>query len=166
MPLDGPVLKQAVDESSMEDVSGPGCIDYGNAEGWGVIKLSAVPGQNPVRAQRCSSEPTSVPALHTAQGFFQVHLACELAGEIPAHDKVIDILKELLDAGIRLVEVRDNRYARSAGPACGQGGSGGVMTIDMKRPRIHDPLAIQLMGLKNEPLIAPAKNRPLSRAIY
>jgi hypothetical protein len=39
------------------------------------------------------------------------------------------------------------------------------VAINMKRPCIHNRFAIKFAGLKDKPLIAPAKNRSLARAV-
>src|SRR5277367_819903 len=45
-----PVLEECVDEAGVEDVAGAGGVDYGDAEGWGVEELVAVPGEDSVLA--------------------------------------------------------------------------------------------------------------------
>ncbi len=55
-----------------------------------------IPGQHAIVAQGCGSETASIPALHETQGHFQVRLAGEPGGDIPAYDEIVNVLQEAL----------------------------------------------------------------------
>jgi len=46
LAIEGPVLQQSIDEACVEDVAGPGGVDYWDAEGWDVEQAGAVEGQH------------------------------------------------------------------------------------------------------------------------
>ena len=52
-----------------------------------------------------------------------------------------------------------------ARPAGRRGGRRGFKSVHVQRPRIHDPLAFQVLGLQQQALIAAAKHRALAAAI-
>lgn len=67
LALDRPVLQETVDEAGVEDVSGPGGVNYGHRVGRQLVQLSAIPGQYAIVPQGGCGEAASVATLHLAQ---------------------------------------------------------------------------------------------------
>jgi hypothetical protein len=103
--------------------------------------------------------------MHQAQGIFKVRLAGNLAGEVPAHDKVVDVFKQMLDAGIGLVKIGNDLDAGSPRPPCSECSGGGVVAVDMKSAGIGDPFGVEVAGLQDEALIASAKHCALTGCV-
>ena len=99
------------------------------------------------------------------RALFEIGLASEASGEVAADDEVVDVFDEVFDAGIDFVEVGDDGDACGAGPACGEGGGGGFVAIDVKGAGVDDPVAIEIGGLEEEALVAAAEDGALAAAI-
>ena len=165
MPLEQPALKQTIDEPGVEDVSSPGCIDHRDTIGGDMVKPLAIRRQNTSLPQGCGSETTAVTTLHSLQRSFGDFVVHKTAREIAADDEVVDVYQKLFDAWINLVQIGDYGNASGTSPTGCQGCCCSVVAIDVKGSRIHDPFAVEIAGLKNKPLVAPAKHRALTAVI-
>jgi len=165
LAFEGPILKQAVDEPGVEDISGSGGIDYGDAVGGGVVKVFAVPCEDAIGPQGCGGETAAIALLHLTQRLLKVGLRHEAAGEVPADDEVVDVFEELVYAWVQLVEIGDDGDAGGAGPAGGHGCDGGIVSIDVEGSCVDDPFAVEAGGLKIEPLVAPPEDGALAFAV-
>jgi hypothetical protein len=96
----------------------------------------------------------------------EIGLRHETAWEVSAHDEIVDVLEEFFDTWIDFVQIGDHWYAGSTGPFGRCGSSGGIVTIDVERPRVLDPCAVELFGLENESFVASAKNSPFTGTIH
>jgi len=146
----------------VKDVTGTGGVDYRDLPCRAVVEVLAVPCEDAVGAEGGSGEAATVAALHAAQGFVEVVLSHQAQRKIAAHDQVIDVLDEIFDAGIDIVEIGDNRDVGDAGPVGGEGGCGRVEAVDVKSAGVHDPIAIEVGGLKSKAFIAPAEHGALA----
>src|SRR5579885_762070 len=165
LPFERPVLKQAIDESGMEDVAGAGGIDDGHAVSGSVIELLSVPCDNSVRPEGRRRKAAFIAALYASQSFFEIDFAGEAAGEITAYDGVVNIFKQLFYSGIEFIEISDYRDACAARPAGRERGCSGVMAVDEKRARMDHPFAIEVARLQHEPLVFAAEHGALACAI-
>src|SRR6266852_946872 len=98
LSFERPALKQPIDKSGVEDISGSGCIDHRNTIGSGMVELLAIPRQHAVVSQRCCREKTSIAKLHLLQRSLQVRLRHEPAGDVWTHNQIVDVLKECVHA--------------------------------------------------------------------
>ena len=149
----------------MEDVAGAGGVDDRDLEGGGVEKAVAVPGEDAVFAQGGGGEGAAEARLHLEEGLFEVRLGHEAAGKVTAGDEEVDIAEKIFDAGIELVEVGDDRDAGGAGPGRGDRGGGGVVAIDVESAGGNDPVAVEIGGLQDEAIVAPAEDGAFAAAI-
>ncbi len=162
LAVERPVLQQAVDEAGVEDVSGAGGVDDGDAVGGGVVEVLAVPGEDAVVAEGRGGEAAAVAAVHLAEGFFEVGLAHEAGGEVAADDEVVDVGEEVFDVGVELVEVGDDGDSGGAGPGGGEGGGGGVVAVDVEGAGVDDPVAVEIGGVEGEAFVAAAEDGALA----
>jgi hypothetical protein len=158
LAVERPTLKETVDEAGVEDIAGSGGVGDRDTVGGGVVEVLAVPGEDAVGAEGSGGEAAAVAALHEFEGALEDGLVHETRGEIAADDEVIDILKEVVDAGVGLVEVGDDGDGGGAGPACGLDGGGGVVAVDVEGAGVDDPVALEVFGLEDEAVIAAAKD--------
>src|SRR5213082_678601 len=107
-----PALKQSIDETGMKSISRSGGVHGGDLIGAGVMELLAVPCKHSVLPKRCSSEGTSIAAVHQRQGLLQIVLAEQPCRNVSADDRKIDILQQPFHAGIGIIQVCDHRNAR------------------------------------------------------
>jgi hypothetical protein len=129
------------------------------------MKMLAIPRKRAFISQSCSREKAAIPVLHLLQRLLEIVLRHDPARKISTHDKVVDILEKLFDPRINLIQVGNHRNTRGSRPPGRKGRSSSIVTIDVKRPRIHDPLAIEICRLKHKPLIASAQDRPFATRI-
>lgn len=165
LAVERPALKEAVDEAGVEDVSGSGGIDYVHSIGWGVVELHAIPGEDTFFTEGRGGEETAVAALHQLEGFFEVGLGHETAGEVSTDDEVVDVLEEFFDAGVDLVEVGDDGNVGFAGPAGCESCCGGVVAVDVEGAGVDDPVSVEFGGLEDETLVAAAEDGALAAAV-
>src|SRR5207249_8376869 len=88
-----------------------------------------------------------------------------LARDVPASDEVIDALQNSLHAGIKFVQVGDDRNTGSARPARGGSRRSRIMAIDVKRAGADDPLVVKLFGPEDQAVVALPKNGALAGVI-
>ena len=89
----------------------------------------------------------------------------QAAGEILAHDQIVDVGDEFLDAGIGVIQIGDDGNVRQHAPSGGLRGRGGVVAIDVQHASIHDPFAAKIGGLKNHLFVALTDDRALAGSI-
>ena len=162
LAIEGPVLKQAVDEASVEDVSGSSCVEDGDAIRGGVEELVAVPGQDAVVTKGCGGEAASVATVHLAEGFFEIGLAHEAGWKIAADDEVVDVGEEVFDVGVKLVEVGDDGDSGGLGPGGGCNGGLGVEAVDMESAGVDDPFTVELGRVEGEAFVAATEDGALA----
>ena len=165
LAFQGPALEQAVDKAGVEDVSGSGGVDGGDAVGGGVMHLGAVPGEDAAFAERGGGEFCAVAEMHVAEGELKVGLGHEAARKVAADDGVIDEGEELFNAGVELIEIGDDGDAGFPGPAGGEDGGSGIVAIDVEGAGGDDPFATKVVGLEDEAVIAVAEDGALSIGI-
>ncbi len=149
----------------MEDISRPGRIDHRHAIGRRVLKLLAVPCHHAIRAQGRRRQKTSVAAMHLPKRVFEVGLRHQPAREVAAHNQIVNLLQQLVHPRIHLIDIRDHAHARRACPSGRHRRRCRVVPIDVQRVRIDNPIALQLVRLKDKPLIPSAEHRPLAPAV-
>ena len=163
--VEGPALEETEDEAGVKDVSGSGGIEYGDAVGGGEVEVVAVPGEDAVSAEGGGGEAAAVAAMHLLNCGGEIGLEHEAAGEVAADDEVIDVFEEEVDAGIDLVEVGDDGDSGGAGPACGEGGGGGVVAVHVEGAGVFDPFALKVRGLEDEAFVATAEDSSLAGGV-
>ena len=158
----GQSLQQAVDEAGVEDVAGAGGVDDGDAVGWAMEELVAVPGEDAVLAEGCGGEPAAEAALHAMECGLEVLVGHEAAGEVARDDEVVDVVDQLFDAGVELVEVGDDGDAGLAGPAAARVAAA-VSRPSRCRARAEViQLRRQFFGLQDHGLVALAEDGALA----
>ena len=160
-----PVLMKAVEEAGVENVACAGGVDGGDAVGGGVVELGSIPCENAVFAEGGCGEFCPVAALHLAEGGFEVGLGHQAAGEVAADDEVVDVDEEIFDAGIKFVEVGDDGNVGGLGPLRGDRGGGGVVAVDVEEAGVDDPIAVKVVGMEDEAVVAMAEDSSLAIAV-
>src|SRR5215471_1760517 len=104
-------------------------------------------------------------ALHNLEGFREIRFAGDEAWNVVTGDEVIDLEKERIDGGIKLVEVcRDGDFC-FASPLCGLARGGGVVSIHEKRASRGNPVALQFRRLQGETVVMTAENSALASGV-
>ena len=88
------------------------------------------------------------------------------AGNVTAHDQVVNLLQQIVDPAIKVVEIGNDRDSGGPSPGGGGGGCLGIEAIHVQGARILDPGAIQVLRLEDHPFIAVLQHRPLAAAIH
>ena len=112
------------------------------------MELNAVPGQNAILTECGGGKSVSKAALHGLKRLRQRGGSCEALGKIAADDGVIGESQQIVEIGINLVEVGDDRDACRARPLRGLNSRGRVVAIQMQKTSAGDPFAAQLTGMK------------------
>lgn len=131
LALQGPILQEAVDEAGVKNVSGAGSVHCLDAKSSGVMELLPVPGQNAFFAESGSSEAGAKSFPERGQGLAQVRFFRQPPRNVPAGDEVVDALQELLDPGIKFVQIGDHWNAGGAGPARSRRRRGSIVSVQM-----------------------------------
>lgn len=132
----------------MEDISSACCVNDRDAKSGYVVELNAVPGQNAILTERGGGKSMTKAALHGLKRLSQRGGSCEALGKIAADDSVIGEGKQIVEIGVNLVEVGDDRDTCRARPLRGLNGRGSVVAIQMQKTSAGNPFAAQLTGMK------------------
>jgi hypothetical protein len=162
---EGPALEETVDEAGVEDVAGSGGVGDRDTVGGGLVEMLAVPGEDALGAEGGGGETAAVAALHELEGAFEAGLVHQARGEVAADDEIVDVFEEVVDAGVGLVEIGDDGDGGGAGPAGGLDGGGGVVAVDMEGAGVDDPVALEVVGLEGEAVVAAAEDGALALGI-
>jgi len=160
-----PALKEAVDETSVEDIAGAGGIPRLDSKGGGVVKLRAVPTKDAFFAQSGGGEDATEALANGRERFTQVIFGSEAARNISAGDEVVDVLQKRFTPGIEVVEIGNDGNACGARPACGGCCGDSVMAVQVKRARVDNPIALKFFGAQGEAIVAFPEDRALAGVI-
>ncbi|HKW33079.1 MAG TPA: hypothetical protein VJN92_08740 [Candidatus Acidoferrum sp.] len=163
--LQGPALEKRVDEAGVKEVSSAGGVHGVHMKRGRVVELRAVPGEYAVDAESGCGEAAAEAAVDHGQRVVQIIGCGEFAGNVAAGDEVVHVGQKRFDAGIEFVEVGYDGNAGGARPSGGLGGSGGVVAVEMKCPRVDDPVAVELFGAQREAMVAAPQDGALAGVV-
>ncbi len=148
LACEGPILEQGVEEAGVEDVSGTGGVPDGDLEGGGVEEARTVPGEYAFFAERGGGDTMAEAAVHGLESGDKGRRAGEPLGQVAADDGVVREGKQIVEAGVKFVEVGEDGDTGLARPGRRLSGGGSVIAVEVKQASAGDPLAAQLGGMK------------------
>ena len=165
LSCEGPVLQKPIDKAGVENISCTRRVDYVHAVGGRLVEPFTIPRQNTVMAQSRGAQAALEAAVHEAQRHFQIGFPGKATRHVPAHDEVIDVLQQVFDAGVKLIEIGNDRDAGSAGPDRCLRRSLCIVSIDVQCARLGDPCGLQMRSFQGNALISAAQYRTLATAV-
>ena len=129
-----------------------------DVEGGRIKELGTVEGENAIVAQRGGAEFVGEFFLHDLERAREIGFGGDAAGNVFAGDEVIDVGKERVDSGIKVVQVGDDGDFCGPGPTGSDGRGGSIKAIEEKRTRGGNPFALEFGGLERQAFIVAAED--------
>lgn len=156
--LCGPLPEESVKKAGVKNITRAGRVRHVDVKRRAIEKSAAVKRENAVVAERGRSEFIRKSFVDDLDSPGEMGFSADQAGDIVAGDEVVDFGKERIDAGIKLVEVRNDGNLCGPRPLGGFQCSSGVVAIDEERARGSDPFALNFGWPEREAIVMPTQN--------
>src|SRR5579883_3633693 len=141
LAIEGPGLQQPENESGMENIACASSVCDFYPIGGRVMELFTVPCEHAIFSKRGCCQTTTKTKLDLPKRLFQVFGLHQTAGKITAHNQVVNLFDQCLNAGVQLIQVGNHRNTGFSRPLGCQSGRCRVISIYMQGPCVYDPLA-------------------------
>jgi hypothetical protein len=138
----------------MENVARAGGIENFHLKRSGVMELGAIKGKDTFVSESRRGETTGEASLDERERTAEIVVVGQAAWDVATDDKVVDVRKQGSNTGVKVVEIGDDRNARSVSPSGGGCGSSGVVAVDEKGASGSDPFALEFVRTQSEARIA------------